>query len=209
MQLPLFTDAKAAKNSPITLPLPEAEVRYYPQWLSSEQANDYQGVFESTLPWRQDTIRMYGKYLDVPRLQAWHGDPECLYKYSGIKLAPQPWTPELAVIRDKCIEVCHIPFNSVLANWYRHGQDSMSMHADDEPELGPNPVVASVTFGESRPFVFKHKETGARFTQILEHGSLLVMGETTQSQYLHGIAKTTKHIGGRINLTFRHLITTK
>lgn len=152
---------------------------------------------------------MYGKYVTVPRLQAWHGEAHCDYKFSGVTLAPQPWTPELLAIRDKCSEVCHVSFNSVLANWYRHGKDSMSLHADDEPELGPDPVVASVTFGEARPFVFKHKQSGARFTQVLEHGSLLVMGRATQSHYLHGIAKTAQHIDGRINLTFRHIISSK
>ena len=97
-------------------------------------------------------------------------------------------------------------FNSVLANWYRDGQDSMSFHSDDEPELGINPVIASVTLGEARPFVFKHKETKEKYTQVLEHGSVLIMAGTTQSHYVHGIAKTAKPIGGRINLTFRHLI---
>jgi len=207
MQLSLFTDTKKATEPFVTLPLPEAKVRYYPQWLSTEQANDYQRLFERTLPWRQETLRMYGRYVKSPRLQSWHGDPQCKYQYSGLTITPCKWTPELALIRDKCRALCHVPFNSVLANWYRHGQDSMALHADDEPELGANPVIASVTFGEPRPFVFKHKETGQRYTYSLEHGSLLIMSGATQQHYLHAIPKTTSSIDGRINLTFRYLLT--
>ncbi|NDV91521.1 alpha-ketoglutarate-dependent dioxygenase AlkB [Alteromonas sp. 345S023] len=206
MQLPLFSNNEKVAKSPITLPLPEAQVRYYPQWLSPEQANLYKNSLEHDLPWRQDSLRMFGKTIPIPRLQSWHGDPECLYSYSGLSLSPAPWTKVLIAIRDKCRDECNVHFNSVLANWYRHGQDSMSMHSDDEPELGPNPVIASVTLGAARPFVLKHKETGERYVQVLEHGSLLLMQGSTQSHYLHGIAKTAKPIGDRINLTYRKLI---
>lgn len=206
MQLPLFSNNEKGAKSPMTLALPEAQVRYYPQWIPTEQANLYKKALEHDLPWRQDNLRMFGKTIAIPRLQSWHGDPECLYRYSGLSLAPAPWTDVLSNIRDKCNAECGIVFNSVLANWYRDGQDSMSMHADDEPELGPDPVIASVTFGAARPFVLKHKETGQRYVQVLEHGSLLVMSGSTQSHYLHGIAKTAKPIGDRINLTYRKLI---
>lgn len=206
MQLSLFTDAKKATESFITLPLPEANVRYYPQWLTTEQANDYQRLFEHTLPWRQETLRMFGKYVESPRLQVWYGDIECRYRYSGLTLMPHQWTPQLASLRDKCSALCRVTFNSVLVNWYRHGQDGMGLHADDEPELGKNPVIASVTLGACRPFVFKHKQTGHRYTYPLAHGSLLIMSGATQDHYFHGIPKTKKAINGRINLTFRHLV---
>lgn len=206
MQLPLFSGTEKAVKSPFTLPLPEAHVRYYPQWLTTEQANLYKKRLVESLPWRQDSLRMFGKSIRIPRLQSWHGDANCHYTYSGLSLSPAPWTKELAAIRDLCSAEVGAHFNSVLANWYRDGQDSMSMHADDEPELGPAPTIASVTLGEARPFVFKHKETKARHVQVLEHGSLLVMSGSTQHHYFHGITKTTKPIGDRINLTYRQLI---
>lgn len=205
MQLPLFETSRRSPSSPVKLPLPEADVLYYPQWLSVEQANAYHHQLANTLPWRQDDIRLYGKSIPIPRLQSWHGDAHCLYQYSNLTLSPSPWTPELLALREKCAQQCGAPFNSVLANWYRDGQDSMSLHADDEPELGINPTIASVTFGESRPFVFKHKANKARYVQHLEHGSLLVMAGTTQTHYVHGIAKTAKSIGDRINLTYRFI----
>lgn len=190
---------------PQRLPLPEGDVVYYPRFFSQSIADTYFDKLQSELPWRQDSLRMFGKSIPIPRLQSWHGDPQCTYTYSGLTMVPNPWTSTLADIRDCCSAACGSRFNSVLANWYRHGQDSMSLHADDEPELGPNPVIGSVTLGEARPFVFKHKETKARYTHLLEHGSLLVMAGATQSHYLHGISKTVKPIGGRINLTFRRL----
>lgn len=206
MQFSLFGDDQdRTGNEPVDLALPEAEVHYYPSWLAGSEASDFQHQLETELPWSQDTIKLFGKAVKIPRLQSWHGDPECAYTYSGLTMTPRPWTPALSAIRQRCEMTLAKPFNSVLANWYRHGQDSMSLHADDEPELGPTPTIASVTFGEPRPFIFKHRETGKRYSQILEHGSLLVMAGSTQSHYVHGIAKTQKPVDGRINLTFRFL----
>lgn len=221
MQFSLFDDDKKSDQSQrelgddgatlsdthfIQLPLPEADVRYYPNALSYDVATACFEALQNELPWRQDAIKLFGKSVNIPRLQSWHGDAHCTYTYSNLTMAPNPWTETLSMLRDKCEDISGTAFNSVLANWYRNGQDSMSLHADDEPELGINPTIASLTLGEGRPFVFKHKETKARFTQVLEHGSVLIMAGTTQSHYVHGIAKTTKSIGGRINLTFRHLI---
>ena len=120
-------------------------------------------------------------------------------------MMPKAWSDELNTLRERCETTAGCGFNSVLANWYRYGQDSMGMHADDEPELGPQPVIASVTLGEERPFIFRNKKTKVSTRIILEHGSLLLMRGDTQRNYLHGINKTTRSIGGRINLTFRYI----
>jgi len=209
MQFSLFETPKDNSSS-YTLPLSEGDVTYFPNALSRHDADTFFERLQTELPWRQDTIRLFGKPVKIPRLQSWHGDEDCTYTYSNLTMSPNPWTKSLTDIKARCETLCAqangIRFNSVLANWYRDGQDSMSFHSDDEPELGINPVIASVTLGEARPFVFKHKETKEKHTQVLEHGSVLIMAGPTQSHYVHGIAKTAKPIGGRINLTFRHLI---
>jgi alkylated DNA repair dioxygenase AlkB len=211
MQFSLFDstcqDDEALSGDPITLPLAEADVRYYPHAVDKDIADQFLTALKIELPWRQDAIKMFGKSINIPRLQSWHGDEECVYTYSNLTMQPQPWTATLKTLKECCEQLSGSSFNSVLANWYRDGNDSMSFHADDEPELGINPVIASVTLGEARPFVFKHKETKATYTQPLAHGSVLIMAGATQSHYLHGIAKTKKPIGGRINLTFRQLLT--
>lgn len=213
MQFSLFDSAQPdgaeSSSQSVTLPLSEADVRYYPNALGKALADEYLNALKTELPWRQDAIRMFGKTINIPRLQSWHGDPECVYTYSNLTLQPLPWSHSLTALKKRCEQLSQSAFNSVLANWYRDGNDSMSFHADDEPELGINPVIASVTLGEARPFVFKHKETKATYTQHLAHGSILIMAGATQSHYLHGIAKTKKPIGGRINLTFRHLTTAR
>lgn len=212
MQFSLFDNVQGneAACACLRLPLPEADVRYYPNAVERTQADAFLAALKKELPWRQDTIRLFGKAVRIPRLQSWHGDPNCTYTYSNLTMSPHPWTPSLDALKQRaearCLPDYPVRFNSVLANWYRDGQDSMSLHADDEPELGINPVIASVTLGEARPFVFKHKETKVNYTQVLEHGSILIMAGATQSHYLHGIAKTAKPIDGRINLTFRYLI---
>ncbi|GGW80283.1 alpha-ketoglutarate-dependent dioxygenase AlkB family protein [Alteromonas halophila] len=205
MQMSLFSDPAPASQSSVRLPLPDADVQYYPRWLTQAQATALQHELETTLPWRQDTVHLFGKTMPIPRLQSWHGDPGCEYGYSGMRLSPSAWTEALTTLRERCQRTTGCPFNSVLANWYRDGADSMSLHADDEPELGPDPVIASVSLGEARPFIFKHKHSKERITQVLEHGSLLVMGHGTQAHYLHGINKSRKLLSSRINLTFRYL----
>lgn len=204
-QLSLMTDNDTGQVEAKRLDLPDAQVDYYPQWMKPEQATVLMEKLKTSLNWRQDIITLFGKTMAIPRLQAWYGDSNCFYGYSGMRLSPLAWTKELEFIRQKLQSDSGHAFNCVLANWYRDGNDSMSLHADDEPELGPDPVIASVTFGACRPFVFKHTGTKQRVTQPLEHGSLLIMGKGTQHYYQHGIAKTKKYIGARINLTFRYL----
>lgn len=183
----------------------DGEVTYYPNWIAPDVASQYQQTLVEELTWRQDTIKMFGKLVKIPRLQSWHGEPHCVYQYSDLTLKPQPWTPLLKQIKRDCELCTGAKFNSVLANWYRDGQDSMGMHADDEPELGPEPVIASVTFGQTRPFVLKHIHTNEKHVISLEHGSLLIMAGKTQQYYHHGINKTKKALSDRINLTFRQI----
>ncbi len=198
----LFEHASVKGES---LPLPEADVTYYAQWLSHAEATHLLKTFLSEIPWQQEMITLYGKQHLVPRLQSWHGDADCVYQYSGLLMKPQPWLPSLKKLKARCETLTGQPFNSVLLNWYRHGQDSMGLHADDEPELGNTPTIASVTLGARRPFIFKHRSTAKRHKLDLEHGSLLVMAGSTQQNYLHGISKTSKEVGDRINLTFRFI----
>ncbi len=185
--------------------VPNLDVEYRPNFLSQEKASHLFDSLKLGLAWRQDQIKVYGKWHKIPRLQAWYGDPDSAYTYSGLDMLPNTWTADLAKLRILCSEHCGARFNSVLANLYRDGNDSMGMHCDNEPELGQEPVIASVTLGHARRFDFKHKVTGQKVQITLGNGSLLVMRGVTQQFWLHGIAKSKKAMGGRINLTFRQI----
>jgi len=156
-------------------------------------------------PWQQLSIKLFGKSHPQPRLEAWYGDPGAHYSYSGIQHTPLPWTPELAQLRQALESFCNARFNSVLLNLYRDGSDSMGLHADDEPELGPHPTIASLSLGAQRRMYFKHKTRKDLIGPSIDlpHGSLLVMAGETQQYWKHGIRKTRKACGARINLTFR------
>ena len=154
-------------------------------------------------PWRQDSIVLFGKRHLQPRLTAWYGDAS--YTYSGLRLEPLPWTPLLAELRTAVEQACGRRFNSVLLNYYRNERDSMGMHSDDEPELGPEPAIASLSFGATRGFILRHKYNKRTVKLPLNDGSLLLMSGTLQSYWLHGINKATRALGERINLTFRYI----
>jgi alkylated DNA repair dioxygenase AlkB len=184
--------------------LPDADVVYWPTAFAMPTAERLLREVETTTAWRQETIQMYGKAVPIPRLSAWYGDPGCAYSYSGIDMTPAPWTSALAAIKSHVERVAVADFNSVLCNLYRDGDDSVAWHADDEPELGPRPVIASVSLGATRTFCLRHRDDPERRWQIdLEHGSLLVMQGSTQRHWLHQLPKTTRRVGRRINLTFR------
>jgi alkylated DNA repair dioxygenase AlkB len=154
--------------------------------------------------WRAETVTVFGQRHPQPRLTAWHG--EASYTYSGLTLAPLPFTPLLQAIREAAEAATGHRYNSVLLNYYRDGRDSMGMHADNEPELGPEPAIASVSFGATRAFVLRHRRTGRTLKLDLADGSLLFMGGTLQQHWLHGINKTAKPLGPRVNLTFRRVV---
>ncbi|MCV2883572.1 alpha-ketoglutarate-dependent dioxygenase AlkB [Aestuariibacter sp. AA17] len=201
MQSDLFDN-----DSPVlSLPMQDACVEYIPRFLGGELADSSLQTLVSELAWRQDHIKMFGKTVKIPRLQAWYGDKEAIYTYSGLTMKPLAWTPCLLELKQMCEQAASAKFNGVLANLYRNEQDSMGWHADDEPELGERPVIASLTLGEARDFDFKHKITGEKHRVRLAHGSLLIMSEETQKYWFHAISKRTKTLGLRVNLTFRFI----
>ena len=153
-------------------------------------------------------MTLFGRQVLAPRLIALHGDPDSRYRYSGVVHHPRPWTPLLSEIRDAVQQLASESFNSVLLNFYRHGQDSMGWHADDEPELGPEPVIASLSLGQARRMRFRRRRDHSDTHElVLSHGSLLVMSGQTQANWHHAIPKTRRAPGPRINLTFRHITT--
>ncbi|WP_298246405.1 alpha-ketoglutarate-dependent dioxygenase AlkB [uncultured Christiangramia sp.] len=189
-----------------TIELQGASLLYIADFLSDEQADE---LFEKLLHyerWRQDHIKMFGKEILQPRLTALFSDNNNAYTYSGLTMHPELFPTYLTVIKERCEKICEKSFNACLANLYRDGQDSMGWHADDEKELGTNPVIASVSIGEPRMFHLKHrKDKNLTYKKRLQHGSLLVMRGETQKFWKHQLPKTKKQIGPRINLTFRKI----
>ena len=182
------------------------ELILFERFLDPEVADQWFLRLCENTPWQQDRIKLFGKECDIPRLQSWYGDPECDYCYSGLAMEPKAWTPDLLVLKQQVEQVAHISFNSVLINLYRDGRDSNGWHADNEPELGINPVIASLSLGAVRRFrlrqIADHKAT---VNLDLPHGSLLLMAGATQSYWQHCITKTTRAVKPRINLTFRQI----
>ena len=186
------------------LELPDAEITFHPAYFPTAVADRLFAELRDTTAWRQDSIRLYGRAVNLPRLTAWHGDPGTGYAYSGIANEPEPWTPPLLVVKRAVEPKCGVAFNSVLLNRYRTGRDSVAWHSDDEPVFGPEPVIGSVSFGATRTFQLKHRSRPALTAAVeLTHGSLLVMRGPTQHHWRHRVPKTTRPVGERINLTFR------
>ncbi len=182
----------------------DGEVIFYPNVFSIQESDRLFSDLSSCIKWRHDTIHIYGKKIPLPRLTAWYGDEGKSYIYSGIEHHPEPWTPTLTSIKSKAEEISEVTFNSVLLNLYRHGQDSVSWHSDDEPELGENPIIASLSLGGTRRFSLRHKTSqDYKIDLDLPKGSLLLMKGETQHFWKHQIAKTAKFVEPRINLTFR------
>ena len=185
----------------------DADVCLVHHWIKAPVADKLLNYFINELQWSQAEITLFGKTRPVPRLQAWYGDKGTDYAYSGLKMQPLPWDERLLKLKQHCEQSCQTRFNSVLANLYRDGQDSMGMHADNEPELGSRPVIASLSLGETRNFDFKHIKSGEKKRLRLEHGSLLIMRGDTQQNWHHGINKTKLVNEPRINFTFRQVHT--
>lgn len=167
-------------------------------------AEDFAQIHFTHIQWKSDQIKMYSKTVPLPRLTAWYGDSGTSYTYSGITSEPNEWNKGLLYIKEKIEQVTALSFNSVLLNWYRNGEDHMGWHADDEQELGTNPVIASVNFGEARDFVIRRIDDPTKKIVIpLKHGSLLVMAGELQHYWQHSVPKRMKVKGSRFNLTFR------
>jgi alkylated DNA repair dioxygenase AlkB len=183
----------------------DGEAILYPQFFTAKESDEFLEDLTSNINWRQDYIKLYGKSIALPRLTAWYGDEGKSYTYSGIEQHPEPWTPTLEIIKNRIEAVAQVKFNSVLLNLYREGKDSMSWHSDDEPELGKNPIIGSVSFGGTRRFRLKHRHKKSEPTVPLDlsHGSFLLMRDELQHHWLHQISKTKKVVKPRINLTFR------
>ncbi|MDZ8223058.1 alpha-ketoglutarate-dependent dioxygenase AlkB [Nostoc sp. ChiVER01] len=206
----LFSGFDSAINEPKNstekevLSMPDANVILYHNFFNQQESDElFQSLFNE-IKWRQDKMKIYGKEVNLPRKTAWYGDRNKSYTFSGIHLEPEPWTPTLLQVKEKVENIAKIKFNSVLLNLYRDGNDGISWHTDAEPELGKNPVIASVSFGGVRRFMFRHKHDKNLKAEIeLIHGSLLVMAGVTQHFWQHQIPKTSKKVQPRINLTFR------
>lgn len=183
--------------------LPQAEVILYEHFFAGQESDRLHKALISKTIWQQDRIKIYGKTLNLPRLTAWYGDKD--YGYSGITMQVHPWTDDLLFIKKRIEQQVNTIFTGVLLNYYRNGDDSVGWHADDENELGTNPVIASVSFGATRSFQLRHKTNKSlkKLNIPLSHGSLLVMQGTTQHFWEHQVPKTAKPMGPRINLTFR------
>jgi alkylated DNA repair dioxygenase AlkB len=171
--------------------------------IAAPDADRLQGALLAAIDWRQETATIMGRRVPIPRLTAWHG--EAGYVYSGIRMSPMPWNAPLLELRAAAEACAGQAFNSVLLNLYRDGRDSVSWHADNEPGLGRNPVIASISLGAVRRFQLKHRQSGARVALDLAHGSCLVMAGATQHHWVHQLPKTAQPVGPRTNLTFRSM----
>lgn len=209
-----------------SIDLPGAEIALDREWLPTPAADALFQALREQVPWEMHRIRLFGREADSPRLSCWIGDPGASYAYSGRRHEPHPWPEALGPVRERVSAACDVAFNSVLANLYRDGRDAMGWHRDDEPELGPRPVIASLSLGASRRFLVKpvaatraaadaargthgaaSPRVRTRATAIeLRHGSLLVMRGETQRRYRHALPRTAITKGPRINLTFRRVL---
>ena len=198
----LFGQAQAQ-----TIALENADLTFWQEVDLGIQPQALLNELISGCEWRQDSVTLFGKTHPQPRLTAWYGD--AAYRYSGLTLEPAPWTPRLRQIRDRVEQLTGHVFNSVLLNYYRDQQDCMGMHSDDEPELGPQPAIASLSLGARRDFRLKHRDRRDLDTVklALPSGSLLLMAGDTQRHWRHGIARQRRHCDPRINLTFRQIVT--
>lgn len=188
------------------LDLPDAELLLFPNWLDAFDAARLERELREVIPWEVHRIRLFGREVDSPRLSCWIGDPDAAYRYSGALFEPRPWPEALRPVRDRLARELGGAFNSVLANRYRDGRDAMGWHSDAEPELGPEPVIASLSLGATRRFALKHRQRPEqRLALDLPAGSLLVMAGTTQRFYRHALPRTARPVGERLNLTFRRI----
>jgi len=189
------------------IPIPGADIALFPRALDRELADSAFSTIQQEVAWQQDHIEMMGKRIPLPRLTAWFGDAGRDYTYSGIAMASSPWTPMLSQLRRLVENLADTEFNSVLCNLYRSGDDGLSWHSDDEPELGLQPTIGSINLGESRRFLLRRRDDhSVKSELVLSHGDVLIMKGLTQALCEHSVPKTRKPLGPRINLTFRRIV---
>ncbi len=186
--------------------LKDADLWFREEFLPDREASEILDTLIENTSWTQPVIQLGAKSIPSPRLAAWFGDEEAFYSYSGVRNVPAPWTPVLQKVRIQLEKVAGSQFNSVLLNYYRSGQDSMGWHRDNERELGPEPLIGSVSLGESRRFLMKHvKDKNLRWKIDLRHGSALIMMGQTQNLWRHCLPKSKTRNDPRVNLTFRRI----
>lgn len=204
----LFSDSSVQRVELIELE--DGEILWVKHFYPPAEADKLFDRLSQEIPWRQDNIRVAGKVVPLPRLQAWFADPGAGYEYSGIFLEPRPWSDCLSSVKQHIETYSDTRFNSVLANLYRDQNDSVSWHADDEPELGANPTIASLSLGATREFQLKHRLHPGRKLKIpMQSGDLMIMKGGLQHHWLHQIPKSRSATGARINLTFRRILDTR
>lgn len=206
MDQPSLFDNEPDTPTRQTFALGDSEIQYVANAFTAWEADRLFQSLLDAIPWRTATLTIAGQKRPLPRLQCWMADQGRSYSYSGLKLSPHPWNPDVLRIKARLEQLCEHSFNSVLLNYYRGGSDSVSWHADDETELGPNPIVASVSLGAERTLEFKPKFnlTTPKKQIVLGNGSILIMGKTIQNNWLHQIPKISGTIDPRISLTFRN-----
>ena len=192
------------------IPLPDGDLGYAPDFLAPAEADQFMRQLLGGIEWQQHHVVVFGRQLPAPRLSAWHGSAKAHYAYSGLELEPRPWTAPLLDLKTRIEAAADCSLNSVLLNQYRDGRDSMGWHSDDEPELGANPTIASLSLGGTRRFLLRHKRRDLAPVEIpLGHGALLIMRGPTQTYWQHQVPKTRRPCAPRLNLTFRRIVATR
>jgi alkylated DNA repair dioxygenase AlkB len=181
-------------------------VNYYGKVLASKEADQYFDLLMQNILWENEEVIIFGKHIITKRKTAWYGDSDYSYTYSNTTKQALAWTKELSHLKQIVEEVAVTKFNSCLLNLYHNGNEGMGWHSDDEKSLGKNNTIASLSFGAERNFSFKHKHTKQIVSFVLEHGSLLIMKDTTQTNWLHSLPKSKSVTRPRINLTFRTIV---
>lgn len=206
-QVDIFGNIVEGKSAPKTktglTTIENGEFLFYPNFFTKSEGDFFLQKLKSEIEWKQESMNIYGKKINFPRLTAWYGGNDKPYSFSGITLSPKVWNEELVSIKSKIEPIAKVEFNSVLLNRYRDGNDSISWHTDAEPELGKNPIIASVNFGDTRKFQLRHIKTKEKLEIELSHGSLLIMQGELQHFWQHQVPKTKELKTERINLTFR------
>ncbi|MGR9105962.1 MAG: alpha-ketoglutarate-dependent dioxygenase AlkB family protein [Gammaproteobacteria bacterium] len=184
----------------------DGRLYYEPRFIARREAAELHEELLDQLAWSRESIRIYGKTIESPRLVAWYGEREAIYRYSGIVHFPLPWHPLLSIIKSRLESYSNQSFNSVLCNCYRDGKDSLGWHADKERELGPDPTIGSVSLGATRTFRIRHRLSGDTYDISMESGSLIIMAGCLQRYWRHCVPKTCEALRPRISLSFRSIV---
>lgn len=184
----------------------DGTVNYYGKLMIRKKADYFFNSLLNTIPWKNDEAIIFGKRIITKRKVAWYGDDAFEYSYSNTTKKALPWTTELLELKGLVEQKTNETYNSCLLNLYHNGDEGMAWHSDAEKDLKKNAAIASLSFGAERKFAFKHKQTKQTISFTLEHGSLLIMKDTTQTYWLHRLPPTKKILTPRVNLTFRTII---